>query len=135
MNINEIQDKIIGEFSPLDDLFEKYKYLVSLGKVLEPLGKEYRVGENSISGCQSEVWLRAELKNKKIYITADSDALITKGILALLLRVVNNQSPKDILSADFYFIDRIGLSSNLSPARWNGVNAILKRIRFFAENF
>jgi cysteine desulfuration protein SufE len=135
MTINEIQDKIIEEFSPLDDLFEMYEYLVSLGKILEPLGKEYRVGENSISGCQSEVWLRAELKNKKIYITADSDALITKGILALLLRVVNNQSPKDILSADFYFIDRIGLSSNLSPARWNGVNAILKRIRYFAENF
>jgi len=135
MNINEIQDKIIEEFSALEDLFRKYEYLISLGKALEPLSEEYKTEENTIGGCQSTVWLKAELKNNKIHFTADSDALITKGILALLLKVVNNQSPNDILNCDFYFIDRIGLSSNLSPARWNGVNAILKRIRYFAENF
>ena len=134
MTINEIQESIIKEFSSLEDGFEKYKYIVDLGKSLEPLKKEYRTKENLISGCQSEVWLKAERKNNKVYFSADSDALITKGIIALLIRVVNNQSPEDILNNELYFIDRIGLSSNLSPARGNGLFSVVNRIKSFAEN-
>ena len=134
MDINKIQDQIIEEFSPLEDGFEKYKYIVSLGKSLEPLALEYKTEENSISECQSNVWIRAELRNRKIYFTADSDSLITKGIIALLLRVVNNQSPADILKNKLYFIDRIGLTSSLSPARGNGLHAVINRINNFAKN-
>jgi cysteine desulfuration protein SufE len=133
MNINEIQDQIIEEFSALEDGFEKYKHIVSLGKSLEPLAAEFKTEENLISGCQSEVWIRAELKNGNIYFTADSDALFTKGIIALLLRVVNNQSPEDLVNSELYFIDRIGLTSNLSPARGNGLHSVVKRINNFAE--
>jgi cysteine desulfuration protein SufE len=133
MNINRIQDQIIEEFSGLEDGFEKYKHIVSLGKSLEPLSGEFKTEENLISGCQSNVWIRAELKNGKVYFTADSDALITKGIIALLLRVVNNQSPEDILNSELYFIGRIGLTSNLSPARGNGLYSVMKRINNFAE--
>ena len=134
MTINEIQDKIIEEFSSFEDGFEKYKYIVSLGKTLEPLKKEYRTEEYLISGCQSEVWLRAEIKDDRIYFTADSDALITKGIIALLLRVVNNQSPEDILNNDLYFINDIGLSSNLSPVRGNGLFSAVNKIKTLAKN-
>lgn len=134
MNIDRIQDQIIEEFSGLEDGFEKYKHIVSLGKSLEPMPGKYKTEENSISGCQSKVWIKAESRNGKIYFTADSDALITKGIIALLLRVVNNQSPEDIRNSKLYFIDRIGLSSDLSPARGNGLYAVLKRITDFAES-
>jgi cysteine desulfuration protein SufE len=133
MTINEIQDKIIEEFSLLEDGFEKYKYIISQGKSLEPFKKEYRTEENLIGGCQSEVWLKGEIKDNKINFTADSDALITKGIIALLLRVVNNQSPADILSNELYFINSIGLSSNLSPVRGNGLFSILNNIKTYAE--
>ena len=133
MTINEIQDKIIEEFSLLDDGFEKYKHIVNLGKSLEPLKEEHKTEENLISGCQSEVWLMAEIKDKKIYFAADSDALITKGIISLLLRVVNNQSPADILKNELYFIDRIGLRENLSPARGNGLYSMVSRIMTFAK--
>ncbi len=134
MTINEIQDKIIEEFSLLEDGLEKYKYIINLGKSLEPLKKEYRTEENLIGGCQSEVWLKAKIKNNKIYFAADSDALITKGIIALLLRIVNNQSPGDIINCELYFINRIGLSSNLSPVRGNGLFAIINRIKTLAGN-
>jgi cysteine desulfuration protein SufE len=133
MNINAIQDQIIEEFSGLADGFEKYKHIVSLGKSLEPLSEESKTEENSISGCQSNVWLKAEIKKGKIYFSADSDAMITRGIIALLLRVVNSQTPEDILNSKLYFIDRIGLSSDLSPARGNGLHSVLKRINKFAE--
>ncbi|HVO72904.1 MAG TPA: SufE family protein [Ignavibacteriaceae bacterium] len=133
MTVNEVQEKIIEEFSAYEDGFKKYEHLVSLGKDLEPLKKEDRTDENLIFGCQSLVWLCAELKDQKIHITADTDALITKGILALLLSVVNNRPPGEILSCDFYFVERIGLSSNLSPARWNGLYSIIKRIKNLAE--
>lgn len=132
MNIDKIQDQIIEEFSGLEDGFEKYKHIVSLGKSLEPLPGKYKTEENSISGCQSKVWIKAELRDGKIYFMADSDALITKGIISLLLRVVNNQSPEDICNSDLYFIDRIGLTSDLSPARGNGLYAVMKRITDFA---
>jgi len=133
MNINEIQDQIIEEFSGLEDGFEKYKHIVSLGRSLETLSTKFKNEENSISGCQSNVWIRAELKKGKVYFTADSEALITKGIIALLLRVVNNQSPEEILNSELYFIDRIGLTSSLSPARGNGLHSVIKRIYNFAE--
>jgi cysteine desulfuration protein SufE len=133
MNIDEIQAQIIEEFSALEDGFEKYTHIVNLGKSLAPLDKEYRTEENLISGCQSNVWLKGEIKDKKIYFSADSDALITKGIIALLLRVVNNQSPEDILNNSLYFIDQIGLSSNLSPVRGNGLFSVVNSIKSFAQ--
>jgi len=133
MNINSIQDQIIQEFSGLEDGFEKYKHIVSLGKSLEPLSAEFKTEDNLISSCQSNVWLRAELKNGKIYFSADGEALITKGIIALLLRVVNNQKAEDILNSELYFIDRIGLASDLSPARGNGLHSVIKKIYSFAE--
>jgi len=133
MTINEIQDKIIDEFSSFEDGFEKYKHIVALGKSLKPIKEEYRTEKYLISGCQSEVWLKGELINNKIYFTADSDALITKGIIALLLRVLNEQSPEDIINNELYFIDRIGLSSNLSPARGNGLYSVVNSIKSFAE--
>ena len=133
MNINTIQDQIIEEFSGLEEGFEKYKHIVSLGKSLEPLPKEFKTEENLISGCQSNVWLKAELKDRKIYFSADSDSLITKGIIALLLRVVNNQSPEDILNNELYFIDRISLTSSLSPVRGNGLYSVIKMINNFAK--
>ena len=139
MTINECQDKIIEELTPLNDWFEKYEYVIKLGKTLGPLNEEFKIEENLISGCQSKVWMTAEMKDKKIYLAADSDTLITKGIIALLFRVLNNQTPEDILNSQLYFIDKIGLSSNLSPARANGLVSIVKRILFYAkelsENF
>jgi cysteine desulfuration protein SufE len=133
MNINEIQDKIIEEFASLEDGFEKYKHIVDLGKSLKPIKKEYKTEEYLISGCQSDVWLRGEIKDNKIYFEADSDALITKGIIALLLRVLNEQSPEDIINNELYFIDRIGLSSNLSPVRGNGLFSLVNRIKTLAK--
>lgn len=134
MTINKIQDQIIEEFSGLEEGIEEYKHIISMGKSLEPLPEKYKTEENLISGCQSSVWLRAETDNGKIYFSADSEALFTKGIIALLLRVVNGQSPEDVLNSELYFIDRIGLSAKLSPARGNGLHAVLKRINKFAEN-
>ena len=133
MTVNEIQDEIINEFSSLEEGFEKYKRIVDMGKSLKPLKKEYRTEEYLINGCQSEVWLKGEIKDNRIYFTADSNALITKGIIALLLRVLNDQSPEDIINNELYFIDRIGLSSNLSPARGNGLYSVVNSIKSFAE--
>ena len=133
MRINENQDKIIEELLPLNDWFEKYEYLVSLGKALKPLDEEFKTEDNLIKGCQSKVWMRAEKKGDKICIAADSDTLITKGIIALLLRVLNNQSPEDIINCNLYFLEKIGLSTNLSPARANGVVSIIKQIVYYAN--
>lgn len=135
MTINECQEKIVEELTPLHDWFEKYEYLIKLGKNLEPLDERFKTEENSISGCQSKVWMKAEMKDKKIYLAADSDTLITKGIIALLFRVLNNQTPEDILNSKLYFVDKIGLSSNLSPARANGLVSIVKRILSYAREF
>jgi cysteine desulfuration protein SufE len=133
MTINEIQDRIIEELLPLNNWFEKYEYLIGLGKALKPLNEEFKTDENLISGCQSKVWMKAEKKDNKIYMTADSDTLITKGIIALLLRVFNNQSPEDIINCNLYFVEKIGLSTNLSPARANGVVSIVKQIMFYSN--
>ncbi|MFW6121565.1 MAG: SufE family protein [Petrotogales bacterium] len=131
--INKIQDMIIEEFSKLNDWFDKYEYLINLGKTLEPADEKLKTEENSIGGCQSKVWLKAEITDKKIHYLADSDSLIVRGMISLLLRVVNNQYPEDIVNADLYFIDRIGLNSNLSPTRVNGLMSILKQIKSYAK--
>lgn len=131
--INKSQDEIIEEFSKLNDWFDKYEYLINLGNSLEPLDEKLKSEENSISGCQSQVWIKAEMRDERIHYLADSDSLITKGMISLLLRVLNNQYPEDIINSDLYFIDKIGLNSNLSPARVNGLMSIVKQIRSSAE--
>ena len=133
--INKIQDEIIDEFSKMNDWFEKYEHLIHLGKNLVSFDKKVKTDENIIRGCQSQVWLKAKIKNEKIYYFADSDSLIVKGILFLLLRTLNNQNPEDIVDIDLYFIDKIGLSSNLSPSRVNGLMSIIKQIKLLALNF
>jgi cysteine desulfuration protein SufE len=131
--INKIQDEIIEEFSTLNDWFDKYEYLINRGKSLEPLDEELKFEENSISGCQSQVWIKAEMRDERIHYLADSDSLIIKGMISLLLRVLNNQFPEDIVNSDLYFIDKIGLNSNLSPARVNGLMSIVKQIKSSAK--
>ena len=131
--IKMIQDEIIKEFFKFNDWFDKYEHLIKLGKSLESSDEELKSEENTISGCQSQVWLKAEIKDNKIHYSADSDSLITKGILSLLLRIANNQCPEDIVNSDFYFIDKIGLSSNLSPSRANGLMSIIKQIKSYAQ--
>lgn len=134
IKINKIQDEIIEEFSKLNDWFDKYEYLIKIGKSLDSLDKNLKSDENSISGCQSQVWLIAEISDEKIHYLADSDSLITKGIISLLLRVLNDQYPEDIVNTDLYFIEKIGLNSNLSPSRVNGLMSILKQIKSFANS-
>ena len=131
--INKIQDEIIEEFSTLNDWFDKYEYLINRGKSLEPADEKLKSEENSISGCQSQVWIKAEMRDERIHYLADSDSLITKGMISLLLRVLNNQFPEDIVNSDLYFIDKIGLNSNLSPARVNGLMSIVKQIKSSAK--
>jgi len=131
--INTIQDEIIDEFSTLNDWFDKYEYLINRGKSLEPADEKLKSEENSISGCQSQVWIKAEMRDERIHYLADSDSLIIKGMISLLLRVLNNQSPENIVNSDLYFIDKIGLNSNLSPARVNGLMSIVKQIKSSAK--
>lgn len=132
MTLNEVQDKIIDDFSLFDDWMDKYQQLIELGKDLPPIDEKKRTESYLIKGCQSKVWLDAELIEGRIYFTADSDAIITKGIVALLIQVLNKRTPKEILAADLYFIDRIGLKENLSPTRSNGLVAMVKQMRLFA---
>ncbi|QLC49025.1 SufE family protein [Methanolobus zinderi] len=127
-----VQDEIIGQFDGLEWL-DKYGLLISYAKELEPMDKEFRTEENSISGCQSKVWIRTYRENGRLIIDLDSEAMITKGIISLLLKVVNNRPPQEILDLDLYFIDEIGLKSNLSPARADGLASIIRRIREVAE--
>lgn len=134
-SINKIQEKIINEFSKFDDWFEKYEHLIELGKTLKPLDEKYKTEENLISGCQSQLWIISETKDEKIKFLADSDSLITKGMISIILRVVSNKKPKDVIDADFYFIDKIGLRRNLSPLRANGLQSILNHIKKTAEKF
>lgn len=131
--INKIQEMIIDEFSQLNDWFEIYEYLINLGKSFKLINKKLISEENAITGCQSNVWLKAEMKNEKINYSAYSDSLIVKGIISLLLRVLNNQYPRDIINADLYFIDKIGLNSNLSPSRVNGLMSVVKQIKLYAK--
>ena len=125
MTINEAQDEVIEEFSDFTDWMDKYQLLIDLGNELQPLDPKYKTEDNLIDGCQSRVWLRAEMKEGLLYFTAESDALIVKGIIALLIRVLSGHTPQEIASADLYFIGRIGLSEPLSPTRANGLLATL----------
>lgn len=135
MTIKEIQEEIIDEFSFLEDWMERYEYIIELGKSLPMIEDEFKTDSNLISGCQSKVWLQSEIDGDKIKFTADSDAILTKGIVALLLRVFNNQKPKDILDADLYFVDKIGLKEHLSPTRANGLVSMIKQIKLYALAF
>ena len=132
MHINELQDKIIEEFEDLTDWMDRYQLLIDLGSELEPLDDKYKTESNLINGCQSRVWIQADYKDGLLYFTADSDALIVKGLIALLIRVLSEHTPQEILDSELYFIDRIGLSDHLSPTRSNGLLAMVKQIRVYA---
>jgi cysteine desulfuration protein SufE len=135
MTIKEIQEEIIDEFSFFEDWMERYEYIIELGKSLPLIKDEFKTDSNLISGCQSKVWLHSEIEGDKIKFTADSDAILTKGIVGLLLRVFNNQKPADILDADLYFVDKIGLKEHLSPTRANGLVSMIKQIKLYALAF
>ena len=132
MTINEIQDEIIEEFSGLDDWMDKYQLLIDLGNEQAPLDEAYKTESNLIDGCQSRVWLQTDFKDGVIHFSAESDALIVKGIVTLLIRVLSDHTPKEILDANLYFIDEIGLKEHLSPTRSNGLLAMIKQIRSYA---
>lgn len=132
MTINEAQDEVIEEFSDFTDWMDKYQLLIDLGNEQQPLDQKYKTEDNLIDGCQSRVWLQADYRDGMIYFTAESDALIVKGIIALLIRVLSGHTPQEILDADLYFIDRIGLKDHLSPTRSNGLLAMVKQIRMYA---
>ena len=133
--INERQDEIIEEFQDFDDWMDRYQLLIDLASQQEPLDERYKTEQNLIDGCQSRVWLQADFDGERIHFRAESDALIVKGIVALLIRVLDMQTPQDILDADLYFIDRIGLREHLSPTRSNGLLAMIKQIRLYALAF
>jgi cysteine desulfuration protein SufE len=135
MSINETQDEIIEEFSGFDDWMDKYQLLIDLGNEQEPLDEKYKIESNLIDGCQSRVWLQADYHDGIIDFTAESDALIVKGIVALLIRVLSGHTPQEILDADLYFIDQIGLKEHLSPTRSNGLLAMVKQMRMYALAF
>ena len=135
MTINELQDEVIEEFSDFTDWMDKYQLLIDLGNELQPLDAKYKTEDNLIDGCQSRVWLQADMKDDLLYFTAESDALIVKGIIALLIRVLSGHTPQEIAAADLYFIDRIGLRDHLSPTRSNGLLAMLKQMKLYAEIF
>ena len=132
MTIKEIQEEINEEFSMFDDWMERYEYIIDLGKSLPIVADQYKLEENLIKGCQSKVWLYSELDTDKVKFTADSDAILTKGIVALLLRVFSEQKPADILAAETTFIDKIGLKEHLSPTRANGLVSMVKQIKMYA---
>ena len=135
MSINELQDEIIEEFAGLDDWMDKYQLLIDMGNEQEPLDERYKTEQNLIDGCQSRVWLQADYTDGIVHFSAESDALIVKGIVSLLVRVLDNQTPQDILNADLYFIDQIGLREHLSPTRSNGLLAMVKQMRMYALAF
>ncbi len=132
MTIDEIQDEIIEEFNDFDDWMDKYQLLIDLGGDLEALDAKSKTDDNLIDGCQSRVWVQCDYENGLVNLRADSDALIVKGIVALLIRVLSGHTPQEILDADLYFIDRIGLREHLSPTRSNGLLAMIKQIRLYA---
>lgn len=133
MSINEVQDEIIEDFEGLTDWMDRYAYIIELGSQMPPMEEKYKTPANLIEGCQSRVWIEAQLEpDGKIAFEADSDAMIVKGIVALLMRVLNHRTPREIMDADLYFIERIGLKENLSPTRSNGLVAMLKQIHLYA---
>ncbi len=135
MTINELQDEVIEEFSDFTDWMDKYQLLIDLGNDLEPLDDRYKTESNLINGCQSRVWIHADYHDGVVTFSTESDALIVKGLIALLLRVLSGHTPEEILEADLYFIDRIGLKDHLSPTRSNGLLAMVKQIRVYALAF
>ena len=135
MTINEIQDEIIEEFSGFEDWMHKYQMLIDLGNEQEPLDNKYKTEQNLIDGCQSRVWLQADYEDGVIKFTAESDALIVKGIIALLIRALSGHTPQEILDTELYFIDEIGLKDHLSPTRSNGLLAMIKQMRVYALAF
>ena len=134
-SIDEIQDEIIDEFSVFDDWMDKYALLIDLGNSLPPIEEKYKTNENLIEGCQSRVWLQADYRDGRIWFEAESDAIIVKGIVSLLVRVLSGRTPDEILNANLYFIDRIGLTEHLSPTRSNGLLAMVKQMRMYALAF
>lgn len=135
MTINEIQDEIIDEFTGLDDWLDRYELIIEMGNSLSPLAEEKKIPQNIIEGCQSRVWITAELRNGRVHYEAESDTIIVKGIVSLLLRVLSDQTPNDILESDLYFIKEIGLQEHLSPTRSNGLVSMLRQMRLFAAAF
>jgi cysteine desulfuration protein SufE len=135
MTINELQDEVIEEFSDFEDWMDKYQLLIDLGNELEPLDEKYKTESNLIEGCQSRVWVQADYEDGKLVFKAESDALIVKGIIALLIRVLSGHTPQEILDSELYFIDAIGLKDHLSPTRSNGLLAMVKQIRMYALAF
>ena len=134
-SIIEIQEEIVENFKLFDDWVQKYEYIIELGKELAPIKKEHKIEENIIKGCQSRVWINATAKEGRVFFSADSDAIITKGIIAILIRVFSNQHPDDILGADTSFIDKIGLKEHLSPTRANGLVSMIKQLKMYAIAF
>ena len=135
MQIKEIQEEIVDEFSMFEDWMQRYEYIIELGKSLPLINEKYKIDENIIKGCQSKVWLHGEQMDDKIVFTADSDAILTKGIIAILIRVFSNQKPATILDANTDLIDKIGLKEHLSPTRANGLVSMIKQIKMYALAF
>lgn len=135
MSIKELQDEIIEDFALFGDWMEKYEYIIQLGKDLPLIEEQYKTDANLIRGCQSRVWMHPEYKDGKIFFTADSDAIITKGLVSMVIQVLSGHTPKEIVDADLYFIDAIGLSSHLSPTRSNGLLSMVKQIKLYALAF
>lgn len=135
MSINELQDEVIAEFADFDDWMDKYALLIDLGNALEPLDEKYKTESNLIEGCQSRVWLQADYVDGQIHFRGESDAVIVKGIVSLLIRVLSDHTPQEILDADLHFIDQIGLKEHLSPTRSNGLVAMVKQMRLYAMAF
>ena len=135
MTINEAQDEVIAEFSDFDDWMDRYQLLINLGNEQQPLDEQYKTDQNLIEGCQSRVWLQADEVDGKLIFQAESDALIVKGIIALLVKVLSGHTPDEILQADLYFIDQIGLKEHLSPTRSNGLLSMVKQMRMYALAF
>jgi cysteine desulfuration protein SufE len=135
MTIKAIQNEIVDEFSMFDDWMERYEYIIELGKTLPIIEQQFKTEDNIIQGCQSKVWLNGEINNEEVVFTADSDAILTKGIIAILIRVFSNQKPAAILEANMDFIDQIGLKEHLSPTRANGLVSMIKKIKIYALAF
>ena len=135
MTITEIEAQIASEFSAFDDWMDKYNYLIELGKDLKVIDEKYRVQNNLITGCQSRVWLHGEFRDGNVYFSADSDAVITKGLISLMIRVLDGQSPDEILNAELSFVDKIGLKEHLSPTRSNGLTSMIKQMKLYALAF
>ena len=132
MTINETQDELISDFSMMENWMDKYEYIIQLGKELPLIDEKYKTPDNLIKGCQSQVWLHTDMVDGKLVFTADSDAVITKGLISLMVSVLSNHTPQEIVNADLYFIEAIGLTSHLSPTRSNGLLSMLKQIKMYA---